>query len=538
MKNMNRTYSQKINYISNMDKKNTPCLQRPIGFRKNIVYLVLLIPVFTIFSCQKFLNEQIQGAYSSSTFYKTANDASEALTATYNDLLFNSTDNMIWAFGDVASDDAVKGSLTGDNTDIQSINQYSVLPINTVTTNIWTRYYDCITRANTVLYYVPGISMDATQKAIILGEAKFIRAYMYFNLVNIFGSVPLKLNPPLTPSDINVAKSGVDTIYKQIETDLISAKSVLPNITMTFGHATMGAALGMLAKVYLYEGKYTQVIATVQSIDSLNLYALAPVYSANFKYGTQDSYNEALIEIHHLRGQIPILGNYLNQYFAARGEGQYQGYGFDAPTRNFVNEFEITADSVVDPRLDYTVGRMPTKHDTTKWVNGETFQAAWSPGSGMLNRKHVQPFSQVPNAFADGELSYIYLRYADILLMKAEALNESGNPAAALIPLNLVRKRARESYLFDSNLPGYGTVPANLLPDVTVTDQAGVRAAIRHERRVELGFEFHRHFDLMRYGAQAAAAAMATYSNSFNYSTTRYFPIPQYEEDNNLNLNN
>jgi hypothetical protein len=301
----------------------------------------------------------------------------------------------------------------------------------------------------------------------------------------------------------------------------------------------MGAALGMLAKVYLYEGKYTQVITTIQSLDSLNLYALAPAYSNNFQFGTQDSYNEAIIEIHHLRGQIPILGNYLNQYFSARGEGQYQGYGFDAPTQNFVNEFEITADTVVDPRLDYTIGRAPTKHDTTKWVNGETFQAAWSPGSGMLNRKQVQPFSQVSTALADGQLSYIYLRYADILLMKAEALNESGNSVSSLIPLNLVRQRARESYLNDPNLPGYPTtVPAGLLPPVTTTDQSSVRTAIRHERRVELGFEFHRHFDLMRYGSQAASAALSTYSNSFNYNTTRYFPIPQYEQDNNKNLNN
>lgn len=535
---MNRTYSNNKNFYTIMDTQNPPKLKKSTGLWKYFGYLVALLSVFSIISCQKFLHEELQGAYSSASFYQNATEAQEALTATYNDLLFNNTDNMIWAFGDVASDDAVKGSLTGDIQDIQSINQFSVLPANTITTNIWTRYYDCITRANTVLYYVPGIAMDATQKAIILGEAKFIRAYMYFNLVNIFGSIPLKLNPPLTPSDINVAKTGVDTIYKQIETDLNAAKSVLPNITMTYGHATMGAALGMLAKVYLYEGKYTQVISTIQSLDSLNLYALAPVYSYNFQYGSQDSYNEAIIEIHHLRGQIPGLGNYLNQYFQARGVGLYQGYGFDAPTQNFVNEFEITADSVVDPRLDYTIGRAPTKYDTTKWVNGETFQAAWSPGSGMLNRKHVQPFSQVSTALADGELSYIYMRYADILLMKAEALNESGNSAAALVPLNLVRQRARECYANDPNLPGYPNLPAGLLPLVTATDQPTVRTAIRHERRVELGFEFHRHFDLMRYGAQAASEALSTYSNSFNYNTTRYFPIPQYEQDNNTNLNN
>ena len=170
----------------------------------------------------------MQGIYSSATFYKTQDQAIMALTSVYNDLLFNSTDNCIWIFGDVASDDAVKGSLAGDQLDIQYIDQFTAVSSNSVLQNIWLRYYDAIIRANIVLYQVPGISMDADLKARILGEAKFIRAYMYFNLVNIFGSIPLKTNPPLTQDDINVPKSSVDEIYAAIKKDLTDAILVLP----------------------------------------------------------------------------------------------------------------------------------------------------------------------------------------------------------------------------------------------------------------------------------------------------------------------
>ena len=218
-------------------------------------YILFILLAFSSMSCKKFIQEDLHGIYTSATFYKTSDQALMALTSAYNDLLFNSSDNCIWVFGDVASDDAVKGSLAGDQLDIQYIDQFNVVASNSELLSIWMRYYDAITRANIVLNQVPAISMDANLKARILGEAKFIRAYMYFNLVNIFGSIPLKLNPPLTQADINVPKSSVASIYEQIESDLNDASAVLP-ATYTasdIGRATKGAALGLLAKAYLYE---------------------------------------------------------------------------------------------------------------------------------------------------------------------------------------------------------------------------------------------------------------------------------------------
>jgi hypothetical protein len=127
------------------------------------------------------------------------------------------------------------------------------------------------------------------------------------------------------------------------------------------------------------------------------------------------------------------------------------------------------------------------------------------------------------------------MRYAEVLLMKAEALNELNRTAEALEPLNKIRKRARESYLYDENLNGFGSIPDGLLPEITTSNQTELRELIRNERRVELGFEFHRFFDLMRYGKTYAESKLS--GTSFNYDEHRYFKIPQNELDINLNIN-
>jgi hypothetical protein len=489
----------------------------------------ILMVIFTILlsSCHDYLQEDLQGTFSSSTFYKSESDAVVAITGVYNACAFVNSMNQLWVFGDVASDDAVKGGLAGDLVDAQYIDQFNYVRTNSVLANVWQYYYEGISRANYVLYYVPGISMDAQTRNQILGEAKFLRAYFYFNLVNIFGEIPLKLLPPLTPAEINVPKSSVTAIYAQIEADLSDATKALPKgySATGLGRATKGAAFGLLAKAHVYQQHWNDALVAIDSLEASGSYALVPVYSDNFMDSTQNN-AESIFEIQHLSGQTPSLGSFLNQYFSP---STYNGYYFDAPVQNFVDEFESTPASIVDPRLDYTIGRAGNR-----WVNGEAFDPSWSP-TGYLNRKHSQSKYDCP-IIGNSGLNYVYLRYSDILLLKAEALNEANRGSEAVVPLNLVRKRARESYLHDQNLPGYGAVPSNLLPDVSYTDQNTLRIAIQHERRVELGFEFHRYFDLMRYGQQAAESALA--GTSFTYAKNRYFLIPQSELDTNPAITN
>ena len=490
---------------------------------KRIFISIVSLGLFVMAGCSDFLNEELKGSYTTENFYKTEQHAQLAITGVYNIAAFVSTNNALWVFGDVASDDAIKGGNPGDQSDVEFIDQFAYSRNNGMLEKIWVHYYEGITRANYLLYYGNNIDMDAALRARILGEAKFLRAYFYFNLVNIFGEIPLKLQPPLNPDLIHIGTSSVADIYAQIEEDLLDAKSVLPeNYTgqAVTGRATKGAAWGLLAKARLFQGNWAGTLTAIDSLEEIGIYALEPVYKNNFIDSTQNN-SESVFEIQHVSGQDPKLGNFLNQYFMTAKDG---GYFFDAPVEDFVEEFEVTAGNVVDPRLDYTVGR-----EGEPWINGELFDPEWSP-TGFLQRKHLQPLSEQA-IVGDGGLNYVYLRYADILLMKAEALNELNQVANALGPLNQVRTRARESYLYDADLPGSGVIPADLLPDVVSVNQNDVRNAIRHERRVELGFEFHRFLDLMRYGQTVAEAALS--ETNFTYSANRYFLIPQSEVDLN-----
>jgi starch-binding outer membrane protein, SusD/RagB family len=488
---------------------------------KNLVKFLLSFSLITGSGCSDFLEENLTGVYSNSTYYKTEAHAIGAVNGIYNAVSFASTNNALWVFGDVVSDDAVKGGSPGDQNDIQFLDDFDYSRNNGYLEKFWKHYYEGIARANYLLYYGPEINMDAGRKARILGEAKFLRAYFYFNLVNVFGAVPLKTNPPLNESEINKAVSGVTEIYAQIEKDLTEAAEVL-DATYTgsdIGRATKGAAYGLLAKAHLFQGEWQETLDAIASLDALGLYSLQQVYKNNFIDSTQNN-TESIFEIQHLSGQTPKLGSHLNQWL---GPQNYNGYGFDTPTQDFVDEFEVTEGGAIDPRLDYTVGRAGVP-----WIDGTPFDPTKTP-TGYLQRKHEQPKNEEP-VIGDASLNYVYLRYADILLMKAEALNELGQTANALEPLNAVRTRARESYLYDASLPGFGAIPEGLLPPVAGTQQE-VREALRHERRVELGMEFHRFFDVTRYGEDYAEDALK--DMGFSYEENRYFLIPQSEVDNN-----
>ena len=471
------------------------------------------------------LDVELQGEYSNTTFYQTKEHAILAINSTYQLCPFTTTANNLWVFGDVASDDAVKGGDAGDRSEITYVNDFAVNPDNGEIESIWKHYYEGIVRANYVTSYVPDINMDEELKQRIIAEAKFLRAYFYFHLTNIFGAIPLKTTASANVDDLNIAVSPVEAIYALIEQDLTDASTTLPVSygNNNIGRATRGAALGLLAKVYLFQGKWELALENANAVTQLGIYSLMPVYSQNFNVPDKNN-SESVFEIQHLESQSPFLGSYLTQYFSPKPKG----YSFNAPTQNFIDEFEVTlVDSVYDPRLDYTVGRAGQD-----WVNGEPFNPVWSV-TGYLQKKHVQPASEVP--IGDGNLNYSFMRYAEILLIQAEALNELSRSEEALVPLNAVRKRARECYLYDSELDGYdGTIPDQLLPDINNSNTSYLRTAIRHERRVELGFEFHRFYDLMRYGKNVAEQALS--NTNFNYENHRYFPIPQSEIDANSKI--
>lgn len=451
-------------------------------------------------SCNDFLTEDLKGDFNSENIMSTEDAAQQVVNGVYNAAAYSIN---LWKFGDIASDDAVKGGNPGDQADLGYIEDFSARADNGVLSEFWQNTYETINRANKVLEMLPGKNFESAER--MAGEVKFLRAFSYFQLVNVFGEVPLKLN-----SDIMVGLSSVGEIYAAIESDLRDATSLPDSYGATdAGRVTCGAAWGLLAKVQLYQGKYSEALKSIANLNSLNLYHLDN-YASLFKLGNENS-PEAIFAIRFLSDQIPAVGNPLNQWFAPQEES---GYYFNNPTADWVNSFsekQVSGDD--DPRIDISVGR-----NGKEWFNDNLFDASWST-TGFLVKKHNQPLSEVGKGRkGDGGLAYIYLRYADVLLMEAECHNELGSPELAEAPLNEVRTRAG-------------------LKPITGKNQSSMRDYIRIERRHELAFEFHRFFDLMRYGQNAAEAAMRTKGVNIPWKSPRfYFPLPQAETDSNTAL--
>jgi starch-binding outer membrane protein, SusD/RagB family len=474
---------------------------------RKILIAFVLFGGLALSSCNDFLDEEIEGEYTSSNIFDTADDADLVLTGAYNGLNFTTSSNEIWVFGDVASDDSEKGGGDSDGSDIGLIDNFNVTADNGILLTYWQFAYEGINRANTVINGVYNSAIADSTKQLMIGQAKFIRAYYYFNLVNIWGEVPLRTEV-ITTSNVNTGLSSVSTIYAQIDSDLVYATNALPAVyasSSDAGRITKGAALGLLAKSLLYQEDWTDCITTINELEDLGIYSLETNYADLFKLGAEDS-PEAIFAIRHLSNQSPGVGNCLNQWFAPSVEN---GYYFNAPTSSYVAAFnEQTASGDTDPRLDASIGR-----EGQSWLNDDVFDASWGPATGYLVKKHNQPLSEVPvGTKGDGGLPYIYLRYADILLMKAEAYMQTNDLSNAAVELNRVRSRAG-------------------LADISVVSQSQMKSVIYLERRREMGFEFHRFFDLMRWGEDIATAALGS---NFVWEDPRYyFPIPQSELDSN-----
>lgn len=512
---------------------------------KTTIYKISLLFLFVSFfyACEDFLNTELKGSYTTETFFVSAENAVLAVNAAYRPLSFATNGAEIWVVGDTRSDDAVKGGDAGDKADAGDIDNFVENTNNGVVATIWANYYEGINRCNYVIRNVNAMSasiIDNDLKSRIVGEAKFLRAYYYFLLVNIYGDVPVILEPKLA-SELQIAPSTVSVIYEQILKDCDDARKVLPIAypINEVGRATKGAATALMVKSYIFQEKWKDAIElAIPLTQNPYSYELLANYQHNFNVDYENN-TESIFEIQHLSRQNPFSGNLLNQVFAAPADyGMGEGYYFNQPTQDFVDEFEtvnISGTDYADPRLDYSVGR---ENAQLPWIDDTiSYSSNWSE-TGYIDKKHLQPISEIPgNIKGDGDLNYTAIRYADVLLWIAEAYNEDAKPGLALDYLNQVRKRARESFQVDENLSNYPNIPAGLLDDISLTDQITLRYLIRHERRTELGLEFHRYFDIMRYG-EAYANNVFQEIDYFDYYLNRYLPYPQRELDTNYELRN
>ncbi|HNX44029.1 MAG TPA: RagB/SusD family nutrient uptake outer membrane protein [Bacteroidales bacterium] len=461
--------------------------------------------------CEKFLEKDPQGSLTQTSFPTTPDDALLAVNGVYATLRDIGYHSGVYPLCDIMSDDARKGSNPDDQA--STIGPYDNFGFTTTGSELafwWATLYQGIKRANVVIEKVPAIVMDETLRNRYVAEAKFLRGLFYFDLVRAWGGVPLitTLDPPMT-----LTRASKEAVYQQIETDLLDALKDLTEKTeipaLQQGRATKGAARALLAKVYLFEHDYVNAEKYAMEVINSGLYRLEPVFTdangVNGEYGV-----ESVFEVGSV-GQESDQGCQYGNVQGVRGTPN-RGWGFNRPTPDLRNSFEEG-----DPRLKGTI------IDLGDIIDGDTIQGDGPTPDITLdehgnvletecyNRKVWTPGTNVPTQFGHNRR---ILRYADVLLMAAEALNQNDKPDQALIYLNKVRERAREG----NNA---------ILPDITVTDKDALQEIILNERRHELALEGHRFWDLVRTGKAAEVLGPL----GFVAGKHELFPIPQTERD-------
>lgn len=460
--------------------------------------------VLLMTSCSDLLDKEPLGRLDADTYFRTAADAEQAVNTAYRPLLINNTNNnYYWVLGTVAADDAIAGG-DGSRPGINDIDLMHQTPATQELNDFWKLNYGGIVQANTVIEKTPLIDADQAFKDRIIGEALFLRSYYHFVLAQVFGDVPMILGIQ-APDEVFVARTPQASVFAQVASDCALAATLLPVSygASDVGRATKGAALALQAKAQLYLKDYNAVLASIASIKALGIYALTVNYNDNFTDSTQNN-SESVFEIQHSNLELGV-GNNLNQQWASKKIPD--GYGFAEVDTSFQHTFEPN-----DPRILFTIARKNEDYF------GYIYKASYS-STGSSPRKYLQDTSEVSQK-SDGSINYTYIRYAEVLLWEAEALAELGRTTEALVPLEEVRARARAQ----------AADPSTTLPPITTTDQQELLNIIRHERRVELGFEMHRFFDLVRWGIAQDVIP------GFIVGKNEVFPIPQTERDLNPNL--
>jgi len=485
--------------------------------KPNSLILSLILTLISISCSQDFLNVKGQGHVTPTT----DPDLAELLvTGVYNGLLegdpFGYGDVHGFAFisaTNIMSDDGDKGSILSDQASTAGqLDEFTVSPANQFCATLWTGHYNAIGNANQALKALSNApTLDPALLVRYRGEIRFIRAYLYFNLVRMYGGVPLVLHLPESAADASTdpvfqTRADVNVVYDSIISDLQFALKNLPLKSKTaVGRATKGAAEGMLAKVYLYRGNWAQAFAWSDSVITSGQYHLVADYASQFRQAGNNG-PESLFEIETgtFNNTFLRIDNYCDSQGPRAINGWNDlGWGFNNPSISLINSYEHG-----DLRKDATiifVDNSGTHKGTVLW-DGFRIPSSDSVQNLYYNYKmytsSVTPSKEtyVTPSDKDRPKNVIVLRYADVLLINAEAALQAGGDAVT--PLNLVRQRA-------------GLAPKG---SVTLAD-------IKQERHVELAMEDDRFWDLVRWG-DAATVMIASGKTNFMAGRNELLPIP------------
>ena len=482
---------------------------------KTIYKSIIFILAITVFiSCNDELTKDPIGLLTLDQVdtNPTINTLESSVTSSYQ--LLSSTLNLVgdwqWDDGTVTRNDFIlhdiasndmnkKWNPDGDQAWMDELSAFSFTADNGGFNGIWLYDYEGINRINLAISYLTNteitqsVGINEGRKNQLLGEVYFLRAFYYFDLVNNFGDVPLLTLPLESFEQAYDAAIRVPAteIWAQINSDLSDAKALLPNSKYPTPsepwRASKGAVIALQAKAALFNEDWSSVITYINELDNLGFYSLNTNYFDSFDVNKEFSDSEVIFAYDHISNQNPRKGNGLCALI---------GWGFIAPTDNFINEFEPN-----DPRLLYTVD--VTNQNVSKLL-----------GNTVGDNKGND----------DAPSNKIFIRYADVLLWKAEAMYENENYSEAIDIINEIRTRARTTPTADGSTIPSGTLAAR----PNSTDATLIKNWLIHERRVELGFESQRFNDLKRWGiAKSFLTGLGKNFQDRNY----LYPIPQGEVD-------
>jgi len=449
------------------------------------ICLSLLGISLSISGCKKNLLEQpSESELNGASWWRTEADLKQGVVGAYRTLRDLGLLNY-WMFGEMRSDNTTfqYNPPERGQENREFVDQFQLNSTNTLLQGFWQQSYNGIARCNDVLDHVDRIPMSDQAKNQAIGEVKTLRAFHYFNLVRQFGSVPLRLDVVKVPADAqSKGRAPVDEIYKQIIADLTDAAEKLPAVgdyaAADKGRVTKGTANAILGEVYMTQKKFGDALTALRKVTG---YSLMGTYASIFT-PTNKNNTESVFEIQYL-GSVPDLAsNFLYQFapfnsgnVVTQDPGTNLNYnsGWNTPTADLIAAYEPG-----DVRKDVSLAE--------GFTIGGTFTAA--PYIKKYNHGFIQP--------GQTNVNFPIIRYADVTLMIAECLNEQGFVAngEAFNLLNALRLRA-----------GLGAkTSGNPVPALNVTSQQAFREAIYHERQVELAFENHRWYDLVRTGTAVA----------------------------------
>lgn len=480
----------------------------------------VLILMGSLHSCKKFVDYNPHQDYvvTDEDYMKSASDYQSLGVSAYSPLQWL---NQVVPIGDIASDNSVAGGENAsDVLPLQQIDDYTVTPVNSTLADLWQAAYEGVNRTNYLFQYrdknPQGQVIDFTGKDVLYGEVAFLRAYYYFTLVKMWGDVPLFTDRRLKLTDSrSLQRAPKVEVYAQIEKDLSAAIAALPVTPAQKGRVSKYAAQALLGKVYLYENKFKEAADILEPIITSGSFSLVPDY-ASIYLASGENGPESVFEIQYTNGQP-----YYNWGGTTRGQGNYavqqngirglngsaempfaSGWSTNLPTQELAAAY-----TTGDQRKDITtfdIEAFKTAHPNYNI----TYQVAPYKNTGLYNGKYLPRKGETSGQI---ELNYLnnfrVLRYSEVLLMAAEAINRSNQAGTkAQDYLNMVRQRA------------FGDANHN----ITATGEA-LTKAIWDERRLELAMDGDRFFDLVRTG-QAGAKI-----KGFVTGKNEVFPIPSQE---------